>query len=227
MSSWHPLLLSLWVATCATSAALVVGVLMGALLSRRRFVGRELLDAVLCLPLTLPPTVLGYYLLVLLSQRSVLGRLCEALLGAPLTFTPSGAVLAALVHAVPAMIKASRAALEDVDPVLLRAAAGLGAGEWRRLWTISLPVMRRQLLAATMLTFARALGDFGVTLMVAGDIPGYTQTAALAIYDAVQSGHEARAQGLIAALSALALAVLWGVNRLSGRQRGEAAVVLR
>ena len=215
---WHPLLLSLWVAAVATAGSLLFGVAGGALLARRRFVGRDLLDAVLCLPLTLPPTVLGYYLLVVLGRLSPLGRLWEALFGQPLTFTPTAAVIAAMVHGVPSILKASRAALEDVDPLLLRAAASLGASEPRRLLTVALPVAQRPILAAAMLAFARALGDFGVTLMIAGDIPGYTQTASLAIYDAVQAGREGQALGLVAALSLIALTLLYLTNRLSNRR---------
>lgn len=215
---WHPLLLSLWVAAVATAGSLLFGVAGGALLSRRRFVGRDLLDAVLCLPLTLPPTVLGYYLLVVLGRLSPLGRVWEALLGQPLTFTPTAAVIAAMVHGVPSILKASRAALEDVDPLLLRAAASLGASEPRRLLTVALPVAQRPIMAAAMLAFARALGDFGVTLMIAGDIPGYTQTASLAIYDAVQAGREGQALGLVAALSLIALTLLYLTNRLSNRR---------
>lgn len=215
---WHPLLLSLWVAAVATAGSLLFGVAGGALLARRRFVGRDLLDAVLCLPLTLPPTVLGYYLLVALGRLSPLGRVWEALFGQPLTFTPTAAVLAAMVHGVPSILKASRAAIEDVDPLLLRAAASLGASEPRRLLTVALPVARRPILAAAMLAFARALGDFGVTLMIAGDIPGYTQTASLAIYDAVQAGREGQALGLVAALSLIALTILYLTNRLSDRR---------
>jgi molybdate transport system permease protein len=211
---WYPLGLSFAIASLATALALLLGVPLAALLARRRFWGRDLLDAAICLPLVLPPTVLGYYLLVLLARHSPLGRLFESLFGLPLTFTPAGAVVAALVHALPAMSKAARAALEDVDPLLLRAAASLGAGELRQLWTISLPLCRRQLLAAGLLGFARALGDFGVTLMVAGDIPGYTQTASLAIYDAVQAGQRQSALGLVAVLSLISLAVLYLGNQL-------------
>jgi molybdate transport system permease protein len=212
---WHPLALSFSVALFATAFSLALGVALAALLARRRFVGRELVDAALSLPLVLPPTVLGYYLLVLLGRHSALGRVFEAVTGAPLTFTPLGAVVAAMVHALPAIAKSTRAALQEVDPLLRRAAASLGAGELRTLWTVSLPVCRRQIVAATMLAFARALGDFGVTLMVAGDIPGYTQTAALAIYDAVQAGRERDALYLIAILSAVSLAILYTVNRLT------------
>jgi molybdate transport system permease protein len=215
---WHPLALSFVVASIATALSLVLGVALAAGLARRPFFGRELVDAALSLPLVLPPTVLGYYLLVLLGRNSVLGHAFEALTGSPLTFTPAGAVVAAMVHALPAIAKSSRAALQEVDPLLHRAAASLGASELRTLWTVSLPVCRRQILTATMLAFARALGDFGVTLMVAGDIPGSTQTAALAIYDAVQAGREHDALLLIAVMSAVSLAVLYAVNRLSAAQ---------
>ncbi len=210
-----PLGLSFAVATAATALALLLGVPIGAILARRRFFGRELVDAVLCLPLVLPPTVLGYYLLVLLSRHSPLGHAFEALFGFSIPFTPLGAVIAALVHALPFIVKSARAALEGVDPLLLRAAASLGAGPLRSLWTVELPQCRRQLLAALLLTFARALGDFGVTLMLAGDIPGYTQTAALAIYDAVHAGHDSVALGYAVVLSALSLAVLYAGNKLA------------
>lgn len=212
---WHPLALSFAVALVATGISLALGVAVAALLFRRRFVGRELVDAALSLPLVLPPTVLGYYLLVLLGRHSMLGRVFEAVTGSPLTFTPTAAVVAAMVHALPAIAKSTRAALHEVDPLLLRAAASLGAGELRTLLTVALPVCRRQILAAAMLAFTRSLGDFGVTLMVAGDIPGYTQTAALAIYDAVQAGRERDALALIVILSLISLSILYAVNRLS------------
>lgn len=218
MTSLHPLTLSLGVATLATGLSLVLGVALAVLLWKRRFFGRELLDALLALPLVLPPTVLGYYLLVVLGRHSALGRAFEAVFGSPLTFTPLAAVIAAMTHALPSIAKSARAALADVDPTLLRAAASLGAGELRSLLTVALPLCRRQLLAATMLAFARALGDFGVTLMIAGDIPGYTQTASLALYDAVQAGREHDALVLTLALSAISVTVLYAVNKLEERR---------
>lgn len=218
-----PLALSFAVATLATILSLVVGVLLAGLLfllgqdrlnhrSGARFA--ELGDAILSLPLVLPPTVLGFYLLTLLGRHSPLGRLFESLTGTPLTFTPTAAVLAAMVSALPAIARSTRAALREVDPLYFRAAASLGASRWRALWTVGLPLGRRQIAAATMLAFARALGDFGVTLMIAGDIPGYTQTASLAVYDAVQAGREQDALALIVPLSVFALAVMYFVGRL-------------
>ncbi|MBL8636335.1 MAG: ABC transporter permease subunit [Myxococcales bacterium] len=225
-----PLLLSFAVATLATLLSLAVGVLVASLLfyigqvgslsqrpARARLV--ELLDALLSLPLVLPPTVLGYYLLTLLGRHSPLGRAFEVVTGSPLAFTPTAAVLAAMVSALPAIARSTRAALCEVDPLYFRAAASLGASAGRALWTVGLPLCRRQIAAATMLAFARALGDFGVTLMVAGDIPGYTQTASLAVYDAVQAGREHDALSLIVPLSLTALCLLYGVGRLQDVER--------
>ena len=218
-----PLALSFAVATLATTLSLVMGVLLAGLLFllgqdrlHRRSGARmaELLDALLSLPLVLPPTVLGFYLLTLLGRHSPLGRLFESVTGSPLTFTPTAAVLAAMVSALPAIARSTRAALREVDPLYFRAAASLGASRWRALWSVGLPLGKRQIAAATMLAFARALGDFGVTLMIAGDIPGYTQTASLAVYDAVQAGRQQDALGLIVPLSVFALAVMYLVGRL-------------
>jgi molybdate transport system permease protein len=212
-----PLLLSFEVATLATGISLVVGGALAIALSRRPFFGRELLDAAITLPLVLPPTVMGYYLLTVLSRQGAVGRAFEAVFGMPLTFTRAGAVLAASIHALPLLTKSVRAALVEVDPLLVRAARSLGASEGRVLWTVSLPLCRRAILSAVVLAFARALGDFGVTLMIAGDIPGQTQTAALFIYDAVQAGRDRDAAALSAVLSALALLVLYAVGRLGER----------
>lgn len=218
-----PLALSFAVALLATMLSLSLGVLLASLLFQigqprpgRRFGIQlaELGDAVLSLPLVLPPTVLGYYLLTILGRHSPLGRLYESLLGMPLTFTPQAAVVAAMVSALPAIARSSRAALREVDPAYFRAAASLGASPWRALWTVGIPLCRRQIAAAAMLAFARALGDFGVTLMIAGDIPGYTQTASLAVYDAVQAGRESDALALIVPLSLFALVVMYVVGRL-------------
>ncbi|MGQ0505257.1 MAG: molybdate ABC transporter permease subunit [Myxococcaceae bacterium] len=216
--SWAPLLLSLQVATLATLAAAVAGIALGALLAWRRFPGRELLDVVSTLPMVLPPTVLGYYLLVSVGRRSGLGQLYESVTGSSIVFTKSGAVLAAAVGALPLIVKSARAALEEVDPTLVLAARTLGAGAVRAFFFIKLPLALRGVTAGVMLGYARALGDFGVTLMVAGDIPGETQTAALAIYDAIQANRESQASGMIAVLSAIAMVILYAVNKLTGKR---------
>jgi molybdate transport system permease protein len=212
---WFPIKLSFQVSFLATTIAVVFGVILAGLLARFRFWGKEWLDAAIALPLVLPPTVLGYYLLVVLGQRSFLGRAHEWLWGSPLTFTPAAAVVAATIHALPLMVKSVRAAFEALDPRIEDAARTLGASEFRVFLTVTLPLARRSIQAATVLAFARALGDFGVTLMIAGNIPGKTQTAAVAIYDAVQAGRERDALILVLIVSALALAFLYTTNKLS------------
>lgn len=212
---WFPLWLSLRVATLSTLLALAGGLWIAYLLANREFRGKNVLDAAVTLPLVLPPTVLGYYLLVLIGRASPIGQLWEAVFGSPLVFTWKAAALAALLHALPLLVKSARAALETVDRSYERAARSLGASEWTLFWRVTLPIARRSILAATALAFARALGDFGVTLMVAGNIPGRTQTVAVAIYDAVESGDGATARILVLVISAAALLILTLANRLT------------
>jgi molybdate transport system permease protein len=215
---WFPLWLSLRVAGLATVIALAAGLWLAYLLANRQFRGKEVLDAAVTLPLVLPPTVLGYYLLVLLGRSSALGRVYEGIFGAPLVFSWQAAVVAALIHSTPLLVKSARAALESVDRSYERAARNLGASEWRVFWRVSLPLARRSILAAAVLAFARSLGDFGITIMVAGNIPGRTQTMSVAIYDAVEAGNGALARTLVLIISVVALAILFLANRLGPRQ---------
>ena len=219
MIDFEPLLLSFEVAALATGFASVLGVALAALLASPRTWGREWIDAAITAPMVLPPTVLGYYLLVLLGRESALGHAFESLTGAPIVFSRGGAVVAATIGALPLISKAARAALESVDVRLIGAARTLGASHLRAFLTISLPLSRRGILAGVMLGFARALGDFGVTLMVAGNIPGQTRTASLAIYDAVLSGRDADATHLSLIMTALAMAVLIAVGYLTKQRR--------
>jgi molybdate transport system permease protein len=212
---WSPLCLSLKVASLATLLAVAAGLFLAYWLANREFGGKELLDAAVTLPLVLPPTVLGYYLLVLLGRESTLGGWYERITGSPLVFTWQAAVVAAFLHAAPLMTKSARAALESVDQSYERAARNLGVSEWRLFWLVTLPLARRPILAAAALAFARALGDFGVTIMIAGNIPGRTQTVATAIYDAVEAGDGALARALVIAVSAVAILILTVANRLS------------
>jgi len=212
-----PLLLSFQVSLLATLLAGVLGVALAGVLARRRFPGAELLDAVLNAPLVLPPTVLGYYLLILLGRESALGRGYEALTGSSIVFTPAGATCAAALAALPFVARSARAALEAVEPRFAEAAATLGATPLRAFRRVLLPLASRGIWAGITLGFARSLGDFGVTLMVAGNIPGRTQTASLAIYDAIQAGRDAQAGGLAAVLSALGVLALYAINKLSRR----------
>jgi molybdate transport system permease protein len=218
--AWEPLLLSLRVACIATLASLVIGVALGALLAWRRFPGRDLLDALLSTPLVLPPTVLGYYALVAFGRHSAFGRAWEDVFGSPIVFTVTGCIFAATIGSLPLVIKAARTALEGVDPTLRAAARTLGAGPVRVFFTVTLPLAAPGVIAGGMLGFARALGDFGITLMIAGDIPGETQTASLYIYDQVQAGREAAAATMSLILTGVAVAILYVVNRMTRRPGG-------
>ena len=215
----EPLLLSFEVAALATCFATVLGVAIAGLLATSRVWGKELIDAAITAPMVLPPTVLGYYLLVLLGRESALGHAFEAITGTPIVFSRGGAVVAATIGALPLISKGARAALESVDLRLIGAARTLGASRFRAFVTISLPLARRGILAGVMLGFARALGDFGVTLMVAGNIPGQTRTASLAIYDAVLSGRDDDAARLSLIMTALAMIVLVGIGYLTKPRR--------
>src|SRR5271170_4878935 len=217
---WFPLWLSLRVAVVSTAVALALGLWLAYILANREFRGKEVLDAMVALPLVLPPTVLGYYLLVLIGRASPLGKLWEGIFGSPLVFTWKAAVIAALLHSFPLLVKSARAALESVDRSYERAARTLGASEWRLFWRVTLPLARRSIFAAAAIAFARSLGEFGVTLMVAGNIPGRTQTVAVAIYDAVESSNGATARVLVLIVSAVALAILTLANRLTSNPFG-------
>jgi molybdate transport system permease protein len=218
VTDWQPLALSFRVALIATALATVIGVGVGLLLSNKRMIGRDFIDAVTSAPMVMPPTVLGYYVLVVLGRHSVIGRAWQTLTGSSIVFTRTGAVVAATLGSLPLVIKAARAALEGVDETLLKAAHTLGAGPARVFLTVHLPLAARGLIAGIMLAFARSLGDFGVTLMVAGDIPGQTQTASLAIYDLIQSHEERAAAGMIAVLTGTAILALYAVNKLTRKR---------
>jgi molybdate transport system permease protein len=202
------------VAVVSTAIALAAGLWIAYLLANREFRGKEVVDAAVTLPLVLPPTVIGYYLLVVIGRASPIGHLWEAIFGSPLVFTWKAAVLAALLHSFPLLVKSARAAFETVDRSYERAARTLGASEWRLFWRVTLPLTRRPVFAAAALAFAQSLGEFGATLMVAGNIPGRTQTMALAIYDAVESDNGRLARILVLVISAIAMAILTLANRL-------------
>ena len=214
-----PLLLSFEIAAVATVIAAVIGVAVAAILANFRFPGRDLVDVIFTAPLVMPPTVLGYFVLVLLGRRSMLGHAFESLTGTSIVFTKVGAVVAAVIGGLPLVVKSVRTALEEIDPTLVLAARTLGATRLRALLSIQLPLAYRGIAAALMLAFARSLGDFGVTLMVAGDIPGETQTAALAIYDAIQAHREREAGVMIAVLTGVVIVLLYVVGKLTARER--------
>jgi len=215
---WFPLWLSLRVACLSTAVSLVIGLGIAYLLATYSFRGKEAVDAAVTLPLILPPTVLGYYLLVVLGRESSLGRLYEWFFGRPLVFTWQAAVVAAMFHAIPLLVKSARAGFASVDPSYQRAARSLGASDWRVFWRVTLPLARRSIYAAAVLTFARSLGDFGITLMIAGNFPGRTQTLAVAVYDAVEAGNGRMARALAILISLLAVGILYAANRLEQRR---------
>ncbi|PXW29479.1 molybdate ABC transporter permease subunit [Paraburkholderia caballeronis] len=208
-----PLWLSLKVAGWATALNVVFGVAIGYALSRWRSPARDVVDSLLTLPLVMPPTVLGYYLLVLLGRRGVIGRWLDSI-GIQLVFTWQGAVIASMIVAFPLVLKSARAAFESVDPQLERAARTLGISEAAIFFRVTLPLATRGLLAGTLLAFARALGEFGATLMVAGNLPGRTQTLSVAIYAAVQAGDDSTANFLVLVTSVVCVVVLLLAGRL-------------
>ena len=218
-STWITLALTLRVAGCATAINLVLGVAVGWLLARRRFPGREVLDAVLTLPLVLPPTVMGYYLLVVIGKRGWLGHWLQASFGINLIFTWQGAVLAASVVAFPLILRSARTAFESVDPQLERAARVLGLTEWQLFFRVTVPMAWPGILAGMLLVFARSLGEFGATLMVAGSIPGRTQTLSVAVYEAVQAGQDDTANFLVVLTSLVCMLVLLAAGRLAPAPR--------
>ena len=222
-TAWVALALTLKVAGWATAINLVMGVTVGYALSRLRFRGRDVIDAVLTLPMVLPPTVLGYYLLVLLGRHGAIGQWLQQNLGIQLIFTWQGAVIAASVVAFPLVFKAARASFENVEPSLEQAARVLGLSEAAVFFRITLPLAWRGILSGTLLAFARATGEFGATLMVAGSIVGETQTLSIAVYEAVQAGQDQTANFLVLVTSVSCLALLLSAGYLApGRIAGQA-----
>jgi molybdate transport system permease protein len=203
-----PLWLTLKVAFTSTLLAFLAGVPLAFLVARKEFWGRELLDSLATLPLVLPPTVMGYYLIVVWGRNGWLGRWLHEVFGISLMFTWQGAVLAAALVSFPLVFKAARAAFEDVDPNQENVARTLGSSELAVFLRVSLPLARRGILAGTMLALARSMGEFGATLMLAGNLPGKTQTLALAIYDAVQSGNDNLALSLVVLVSGACILIL-------------------
>ncbi len=212
---WDTLKLSILVVSFATIVIAVAGTALGWLLAKRHFRGKDLLDAVLTLPMVLPPTVTGYYLILILGRRGLLGKPLYALTGWAVTFTWIAAVIAATVIAMPLMIKSARAAIESVDPEYEIASRIMGKSEFETFFRITLPLAARGIMAGIVLSFARAFGEFGATLMLAGNIPGKTQTMPLAIYEAVASGEDAQAKWLALILTGISVTVVYLTNRLS------------
>ena len=212
---WPAFKLSLLVVSLATLLIGVVGTALGFVLAKRQFRAKELCDALLTLPMVLPPTVTGYYLILLLGRHGLLGRYLYALTGWTLAFTWEGAVVAAGVMALPIMVKSARAALESVDARYEMVSFSLGKGELETFFRVTLPLAFRGIMAGIVLSFARALGEFGATLMLAGNIPGKTQTMPLAIFEAFIAGEDRQAQALALILTFTSIVTIYFTNVLT------------
>lgn len=208
--NWHAVVLSLQVTIVATICLFVVGLAFAYLLARRRVPGRIVIETLINLPLVLPPSVIGYYLLLALGRGGPLFDWLDV----RIIFTWKAAVVASTVVGLPLMVQAARAAIASVDPALERAARTLGSSELEILWRVTLPLARRGLIAGLILGSARALGEFGATLMVAGNIPDQTQTLPLAIYDAVQNRQYELAGQMVIIMTLLGFIGLWWARRL-------------
>ncbi|MDZ5470455.1 molybdate ABC transporter permease subunit [Bacillus sp. 31A1R] len=209
-----PLFLSLRVAFTATLFAILIGLPIAYYLNRSNGRTSDMIDTIITLPVVLPPTVLGYYLLVLLGRQSSIGVLLEKHFHITIVFTPKGAVIAALVVSIPFLIKSARSAFSTIDPSVIQAARILGRSEWNIFFTIMIPLAWRGIASGITLAFARALGDFGATLMVAGSIPNQTMTMPIAIYDALLAGNRELANLLVIIMTTVSLIILYMINRL-------------
>jgi molybdate transport system permease protein len=205
-------------ATLATAAVLAPGVALAWALSRRAWRGRALVETLVSLPLVLPPTAVGLGLLLLLGRNGPLGGWLYQRLGIDVAFTWRAVVIASGVVALPLLVRTARTALEEVDPRLPGVARTLGRGRWRTFFEVELPLAWRGILAGAVLAFARALGEFGATILLAGNIPGRTQTLALALFQRVQVGRDREALALAAVSAALAFAALAGAEALARRR---------
>jgi molybdate transport system permease protein len=215
------LLLSIRLAVCVSVILFVIGMPLAYWLAYSRWRGKFLVESIVALPLVLPPTVLGFYLLVAMGPRGPLGKLWQAAFGHGLAFTFTGLVLASLLYSLPFMVQPLVASLERVDRKLLEASAVLGAGRLRTFWRVILPLSVPGVVTALVLSFAHTLGEFGVVLMVGGNLPGVTRTVSIDIYDHVQSLEYAQANRMALVLllfSFVVLSVVYGVNRQIGRR---------
>jgi molybdate transport system permease protein len=207
--------LSLQVAGVSTVLAIIIGIPIALALARYRFRGKGILSAMVLVPMLLPPSVVGFYLLQLVGRQSSVGSVLESMFGFSLVFHWSGAVLAAFVTSAPFLIRTAQAGFESVDPRYEEAARTLGRSESAVFWTVTMPLAWKALLAGVALALARAMGEFGATLMVAGNVPGKTQTMAIAIYDAVQANRINDAHVLAITLTLVTLGLLVGVGTMA------------
>ena len=218
LNDWFPFWMTLRVASIATAIATVLGIAIAYLLAKGKFRGRALVEAIVTLPIVIPPTVMGYFLLTALGVNSAFGRTWEKLTGSAIVFTPTAAVIAATIAALPFVVRASRAAIEEVDDRAEAAMRVAGHPEWKVAVLVTFPLARRGILAGVALAGARALGEFGATVMIAGNIPGRTQTLPIAVFDSVQAGDVGQARSGSLLLVGIAIAALVAMTMLSRRR---------
>lgn len=214
-SALSSIYLSLIVASCATVIIAILGLAMAYGLARYEFAGKGLADALITIPMILPPTVVGYYLIIILGNHGVIGQPLHETTGFSFVFTWYGAVVASVIVALPLMVKTSRAAIEAIDKELINVSQSLGKSEWETFVKVILPIAKGGIMAGVVLAFARAMGEFGATLMLAGNIPGKTSTMPLAIYSAFQGGDDTTAQALVIILTGFSVFVIYLANKLS------------
>ena len=212
-----PLMLSLKVSALATCLSVTIGLTASYLLARYRFIGHSLFDTLMMLPLVLPPTVTGYYLVLLFGRHGIIGGPLFERFGITVMFSWQAAVIASFVVSLPLMVKAARSAIESVDEDLIRASYTLGHGEVRTALSVTIPLASRGILAGAVLSFARALGEFGATLMLAGNIPGRTDTMPIAIYTRASSGDWSEANVLVLVFTLISISILLFSTKLIGR----------
>lgn len=210
MIDWQPVILSLKVATISLLFVFILGIAMALLMTRKQFPGKAVVESLITMPLVLPPVVTGFALLLLIGRHGPAGKLMMAWFDVQLIFTQAAAILAAVVIAFPLMYQSAKAALQSIDSSLEDVARTLGAGELRVMLTVTLPLAMPGLIAGAVLAFARALGEFGATIMIAGNIPGKTQTIPIAIYFATESNDLKEAGYYVAVISVITFgAILW------------------
>ena len=212
MFDWQPVWLSIKVALASLIFVVILGVSSAYAMRKWEFSGKAAVEALFSLPLVMPPVVTGFLLLILIGKNGPIGRFLAETFHAQIIFTPYAAIIAGTVVSFPLMYQSTKAAFQSIDTKLEDAARTLGANEWRVFWTVTLPLAWHGLLSGIVLSFARALGEFGATIMVAGNIPGKTQTLPLAIYFAAESNDMTQAGLYVLIISLNTISKIFGVN---------------
>jgi molybdate transport system permease protein len=218
MVEWQPVILSLKVASISVIFVFFLGILSAYIMRIGDFPGKAALESLFTLPLVLPPVVIGFLLLVLVGKQGPIGIVLKKYFDMQIIFTQSAAVLAGTVVSFPLMYQSTKAAFESIDKTLEDAARTLGANEWRVFWTVTIPLSWPGLVSGLVLSFARTLGEFGATIMIAGNIPGKTQTIPLAIYFATESNDLVTAGMYVIIISVITFSIILGLNQWKGKK---------